>query len=292
MKLNTNIQWGEFEKRGFFKINSRIVEVCDLSLETQQEYWRLINKNKNNLDSLYYKFKSDENFNKFFSFIRMLGGIEDGINEWTCFEKKYKVNLHNLDKDIKKLKISVFGEPDLKNIAMKELSKQFEVVEDVGGFGILIGRKENILSLLEYNRRLISENVPFLTILMEPFGISLGPLTVPHMTPCLNCIISNKGGSQLENDLEYNKILAALPDGKEKIPLITIDIALKIAEIQVLKYLIRKERNQNSLRLVNNVLEYDLYNDSIVWHPVVKDICCDVCQKISVNSDKWLNIGE
>lgn len=65
MKLNTNIQWGEFEKRGFFKINSRIVEVCDLSLETQQEYWRLINKNKNNLDALYYKFKSDENFNKF-----------------------------------------------------------------------------------------------------------------------------------------------------------------------------------------------------------------------------------
>lgn len=294
MKLNSNIQWIKFDGKGYFKINGRIIEVCDFNVQDQEKYWNTIAKNKNDLFSLQQIFKEDKEFNKFFGFIRMLGGFYDGVNNWTCFEKKYGINVHNLDKDIQSLKLSIFGEEDLKKFAVETLKETFTYTDCNEDFAIIIGRKDNMLSLLRYNEILVNKGVPFLTILLEPFSFLVGPLTVPHMTPCLNCISYNYIKNQLGTKDKFSKLYSAFPDTSETIPEVTLGVAVKIVEIQIIKYLIRMEKNQNSLRVSNSILEYDVFNDQIEWHPVLKEIKCRVCQNPGNirKSEKWLNVGD
>ncbi|WP_122641937.1 TOMM precursor leader peptide-binding protein [Luxibacter massiliensis] len=291
MVLNSNIQWKNVEGRGFFKINGRLIEVCDLDVNTQERYWNIIQHNRMNLDALQEKFNSDTEFNKFFCFIRMIGGLESGSNEWTCFEKRYRFNVNNLDKAIKNLKITLFSDYDLKEFVKKELSDNFIVEEKGANFGIIVGREDNMLSMLSFNTELIIKKIPFLIIRLEPFKISVGPLVIPHMTPCLNCIYLSMIRNQ--NNTEYRQINSYFPASQQKIPDITIKTGVKIAQLHILKFLIRKEKNQNALKIINNILEYDFYNDEIEWHPVTKDLNCQVCQtkEEKYKSNNWLNVG-
>lgn len=294
MRLNSNIQWIEFEGKGYFKINGRIIEVYDFDVQDQEKYWNMILENKDDLFLLQQIFEEDNEFNKFFGFIRMLGGFYDPVNNWTCFEKKYRMDVHNLDKKIQSFKLSILGEEDLIKIAAEMLKKTFTYTDSNEDFAIIIGRKDNLLSLLRYNRRLVNKGVPFLTILLEPFSLFVGPLTVPHMTPCLNCISRNYIGNQLGTKEIFRKLYSAFPDISETIPEATLGIAVKIVEMQIIKYLIRMEKNQNSLRVSNSILEYDIFNDQVEWHPVLKDIRCSECQNTGniAKSEKWLNVGD
>lgn len=288
MKINSKVTWYEAEESGYVRCGNKIFKINDLDIQQQEKYWKLLSKHT--LEELQDYIADDENFNKFVVLLKTIGGVYDETNIWTAYEREYQMRLKGMSDSLRDLNVWIVGEPDL--VERAEINKQgFNINNEDPGFGILIGRKSNMSSCIEWERRLKKFKIPYLPVLFEDFSGFIGPLVIPDKTPCLNCAYGFESDN-LGISKRTKNIIQLSPDGCEPIPDIFFQNVISQACVQIVKYLIRMQKNQNPLMIANHILEVDLMNDVFSWHRILRNLECQECFP-QIGEDivsDWLNM--
>jgi hypothetical protein len=189
--------------------------------------------------------------------------------------------LPGMEKNKGNYNVGLLGDDDLIQYTSTKLSSDifnYEKVKDLSTYDyfLIVTRKFNRKQQIKSNKLLFSVGKPFISLIFEPLSFSVGPLTIPKQTSCLNCKLLFE-----EENNYYGKILKLFNDSdqesKEYLPEELINLGLDFTHLQVFKQTLKEIGEALEPELAQNIMEYSLLDGTWTERSLIKNSRCQVC---------------